>query len=347
MSKQQKRLHIRILVFCLALACLFFAIFPQTAAADPAPGTITLTIRQEFTKPVASGAPGEFRYELTASEPGNPMPSGNTGGVYRFSMNNTDSITLGPISFTQAGRYHYEIRQTADSPKPGYSYDDNVYIITVDITPSLESTVVIKNAENLKVSFLTFQNRYAPRESLPAAMLDLPIKKTVSGLPEKDSEFAFKLEAMDKSNPMPSGSTDGKKTVTITGGGETSFGTWSYREAKTYYYTVSEINTGEAGYTYDTALYTITDCVEDVDGQLTLNRVVTNGSNKQVTAFSFINQYAPASGSGENSPQTGDTASIELYVILLCIGTAVFLSSLAYLLAGKRTRARGKHEKAQ
>lgn len=97
---------------------------------------------------------------------------------------------------------------------------------------------------------------------------DPPVKKTISGTPSEDGTFTFKLEAENKSNPMPDGSNDGVKLMTIMGAGEEDFGTWSYTEFGSYHYTVSEANNDESGYTYDTTVYTITDIVTDVGGQL-------------------------------------------------------------------------------
>jgi pilin isopeptide linkage protein len=122
-------------------------------------------------------------------------------------------------------------------------------------------------------------------------MVDPPVKKTVEGNPGADSIFTFKLTARNASSPMPAGSKGGSKIVYVKGAGSAEFGTWSYDEAGVYYYTVSELNTGEKGYAYDTVVYTITDSVKAVNGQLVLSRVVTNALNKQVMSLIFINKY--------------------------------------------------------
>jgi hypothetical protein len=57
------------------------------------------------------------------------------------------------------------------------------------------------------------------------------------------------------------------------------------------------MNSGDKGYRYDSSVYTITDTVTDVDGQLVLSRVVTNDSNKPVSNYAFINKYSAGFGS--------------------------------------------------
>jgi len=85
---------------------------------------------------------------------------------------------------------------------------------------------------------------------------------------------------------------------------------------------ISEENTGETGYTYDKTIYTITDVVEDEDGQLIVTRKVTNNDKKQVTACAFQNRYS-AGGSGTDGTgntsaiRTGDTTNIVFWAVTL------------------------------
>jgi pilin isopeptide linkage protein len=165
----------------------------------------------------------------------------------------------------------------------------------------------------------------------PLLMVDPPLKKTVSGSPDHDSTFTFKLEASDSSQPMPSGSLNGVKTITITGSGEGEFGTWSYEREGAYYYTVTEVNTGEAGYAYDPAVYTITDMVKGEDGTLVVSRTVTNATNKTVSSFTFINRY------GSDGPKTGDDMVTIFYIVLLSLGGAAVLgAAMTLIIGGKR-----------
>jgi pilin isopeptide linkage protein len=186
-------------------------------------------------------------------------------------------------------------------------------------------------------------------------MVDPPVVKTVSGDPAKASTFTFRLTADKPTNPMPAGSKDGVKDLQITGSGKGEFGTWSYTAEGTYYYTVSEVNTGEKGYTYDTTVYTITDAVKAVDGQLVVTRVVTNGANKQVTSLSFINTYTSGDGGnsdnggnsngggkpGSDGPKMGDDTNFTLYIILFGLGGLLVIRTMVYLIVCRKRKKAG------
>ena len=126
----------------------------------------------------------------------------------------------------------------------------------------------------------------------PSLMLDPPVRKVVFGNPKRDAKFTFQLKAQNPAQPMPAGSENGVKTLTIKGSGEEEFGTWAYTEAGTYFYTVSEVNTGEEGYTYDAMVYTITDTVRVSDGRLIVDRELSKNSDQQADVFLFINRYS-------------------------------------------------------
>jgi len=179
--------------------------------------------------------------------------------------------------------------------------------------------------------------------------------------------------ADNPSQPMPPGSVDGVKTMQITGSGSKEFGIWSYTQEGVYFYRISEVNTGARNYVYDTTVYTITDTVTAVDGQLKLSRVVTNGSNRQVTSLDFINTYTsggllnpPAlpvlpplppntsgtstggtntggvttgGGSAPLGPKTGDESQDLLFASIFCAGAVIALGSAAFLFFERRKKA--------
>nr|WP_278335943.1 FctA domain-containing protein [Clostridium indicum] len=273
---------------------------PQTAHAAGTPAEVTLTVEQVFSTN-AAGVNDVFSYELIADE-ANPMPAGSSGGVYSFTAAGTGSVKI-HMNFPDTGVYNYTVRcSSLAASLSGYVYDDQIYRVTVTVTRQgggkLAALVVVQKADNNKSASLRFSHSYVFRPSDPSIMVDPPVKKTVSGNPRTDSVFTFKLTAGNPANPMPAGSANGVKTMTIVGSGEKDFGTWAYTTEGTYYYTISEVNTQERGYTYDTAVYTITDVVKAVNNQLTVSRTVTNHLNKPVTACIFINRYKISSGGG-------------------------------------------------
>lgn len=348
MSLIPKPVHKRIAVFFLCLVCLFTAALSLTAHALIDSAAVTLCVDQTFTKnSTALGLKSEFSYEFLPLKATNPMPAGSLGNIYTFKIDGTDVFYISPITFTETGVYQYQIKGVFPSSALGYTYDDQVYTITVYVrTPdqkNLIADIMLQKSDGSKVDGVKFEHIYTPLASKSELMVDPPVQKTVSGSPSKAGVFTFLLTAGNPENPMPAGSVNGVKTISIAGPGEKEFGTWTYTAEGTYYYTISEKNTGEAGYTYDSTVYTITDVVKDVNGWLAVSRTVTNGSNKQVQTCTFINKY---SKNGIDGPKTGDDAGNELYAILVRLGVIIAVGCILYLLSvrkhGKDSPDRGK-----
>ena len=287
-------------VFALALLLLSLAgVFFPREAVGAEPGKVTLTVNQSVsTEGLSAAASTEtFSYRLAPMQASNPMPDGGGPGGYEFTITGTGNKDVGPIAFTHEGKYSYEI-SPAGGARPGYTCDEKVYTVEVYVDSKLKAAVVVYGDAGLKAESIDYAYFHDLRPTDPSLMVDPPVVKTVSGTPPRDSVFTFKLTAGDPSNPMPAGSVNGVKTLHITGSGSDDFGTWSYTEEGVYFYTVSEVNTRESGYVYDTAVYTITDTVRAEGNRLTLDRVVTNSANRQVTSLSYINTWAKAGGIG-------------------------------------------------
>jgi len=82
-------------------------------------------------------------------------------------------------------------------------------------------------------------------------------------------------------------------TLAITGDGEGMFEAIHYTSAGTYVYTVTERMGSQTGYTYDTAVYTVTVTVTDEDGQLEAAWTAEK-DGAESDEIAFTNQYAPA-----------------------------------------------------
>lgn len=286
----------------LLLFCLLVIGFPLNVYAEADSAAVTLYVDQVFIKnSSASDVNHVFSYDLISLDTGNPMPQGSLNSIYSFTAAGTGVKDIGPITFSDTGIYRYEIKGNQSVPARGYSYDTQVYSVTVYVTQTgvnLSAEIIVKKSDGSKAGSIRFVNMYNPIASDPDIMVDPPVKKTVSGNPSAASNFTFSLTAQDKTNPMPEGSADGIKHITIYGSGEEDFGTWSYTREGTYYYTISEVVAAGTNYTFDRSVYTITDVVRDIDGQLEVTRTVTNGANKQVESCIFINKYNGGSGSG-------------------------------------------------
>jgi len=254
---------------------------------------VTLWVEQVFINNSSRDVNNVFAYELVSLDKGNPMPLGASGGTYSFKQAGTSSGSI-PITFTNAGIYQYEMSANTLTYTNGYSYDPQAYKIMVFVKMTdgkLSAQIVVKTSSGDKSDSISFKNTYTPLASDPELMEDLPVQKTVSGSPSGPRDFTFTLTSRDTAAPMPKGSINGVKTVTIVGSGEAQFGTWAYTAEGTYYYDITEVSSSNTGYTYDQSVYTITDVVKDTDGRLVVTRTVTNEWNKLVGSFIFINKY--------------------------------------------------------
>jgi len=312
----------------------------------------------------AGSATNSFDYVLTPVDSANPMPAGTTGGFYTFSMTGNQSTNV-YIEITHAGMFRYELRGD-----PATTYDTTVYGILIVArnmaAGGLQVEVHAYFIEDIddpledKSGDAVFDQSQEPGgfgPTDPSLMVDPPVVKTVQGNPAQQYTFTFRLVAQDPANPMPAGSIDGVKEITITGSGSAEFGVWSYTEPGVFIYEVREVNTGNPDYRFDSTVYTITDTVTEPtdatgDRRLVLSRVVTNSDNRQVTSMSFINTYIgetvdidppppppPPPGGGttprppSEGPKTGDYADpVQLLIIMVASAIiALFILYLIYL----------------
>lgn len=338
MLHQKPAAYGRGITVCLVLICLIGTLFAPTAFAATT-GQVLLPVRQVFERDGSSIPSGGevFTYRLTPQTPNAPMPSGSGPEGYTFTIAGTRESQVGPLTFDTTGIYLYELR-CVTATNPGYTVDQRVYVVEVHITSALEAVVIVYDSNNVKVSELLFTHSYGALTNRPVTMVDPPVRKIVNGNPATASTFTFRLEAEQKSNPMPVGSVNGVKTVTIIGAGETEFGTWTYAGEGTFRYTVSELNSGAAGYAYDKTVYTITDVVTAADGQLVVARTITNNTNQQVSELAFVNTYTgpgtsnPSGGGGNepsgkpgDGPKTGDFSNPVLWMTLIAASTTLLL----------------------
>ena len=290
-----QKIKVKNLLYTITVLVMIWVAFTPTTAY--AASQLNLTAEQLFTTS-SPQADSTFTYKLQALDLGNTMPAGSTGTEYTFTIAGNASKTINFLSNNQPGVYRYRLLQVIGTTKPNYTYDKRIYTIEVHVKNSLSAEIVIINEDGSKAANIRFTNTYAALPTKPSLMVDPPVKKTVSGNPSHNGTFVFKLSPgsslsrPDLSQPMPAGSVNGVKTITIVGEGQSEFGTWCYDKAGVYFYTICEVNTGESGYTYDNALYHITDTVQDTNGQLVLSRVVTNDINKQVRNCTFVNIYS-------------------------------------------------------
>ena len=281
---------------CALMVFMIIMIALAQASVYAAASPIRIKVEQTFYT-TSVYADDMFSYILKPLDADAPMPPASTAGAYSFAIAGNSAFEISTLAFSKEGFYRYEIYQNIGAAKSGYTYDRRIYTIEIRVDAKLNALVVALHNNN-KVDRILFDNGYSLQPTGTGQMTDLPVIKTLSGSPARDTEFSFTLIAHSASNPMPAGSSGGAKTIWTTGPGQARFGTWSYNRTGTYYYTVYEENGGVRGYTYDTTVYTITDRVTEEYGKLVLSRIVTNDMNKPVASFDFHNIYGGVLGGG-------------------------------------------------
>lgn len=150
------------------------------------------------------------------------------------------------------------------------------------------------------------------------------VTKAVQGENAPDTKFAFVMKGQDGA-PMPEGAVGNTKTIYITGSGEVEFGNIHFTMPGVYTYNIYETNGGEAGWTYDSAKYTIVFTVTEANGKLSVSRQTIERDGEAVDTVQFTNSYTkpPASTvtveghkawEHGNNPEANQPKNIVVYV---------------------------------
>ena len=227
---------------------------------------------------------GEFTFELTDND-GNKVDG-------TFTNDADGNIDFGSYTFEKAGTYTYTAKEAkGDNEHMTYDSGEHTFVITVtDEGGTLKAEVTSDDGAKAK-----FTNTYTPEP----VSIDPPVQKVITGdKPASPATFTFQMKAITEGAPMPAGSSDGIKSMQITGAGSKEFGEIVYTEPGEWVYEISELKGNAEGYTYDTTVYTLTVKVtQNDDGTLTKTETIKGGD-----AIVFTNKYeAP------KTPKTGDT----------------------------------------
>ena len=268
---------------------------------------------------------GEFSFELKDSN----------GTVVKTATNAADgTVDFGQLSFTEPGTYTYTATEVKGDDVH-VTYDSNTITYTVTVIDNGDGTL---SASVTSTGNATFTNTYKGAEPV---WIDPPVQKVVKapkGTKPAVATFTFQMKAITEGAPMPEGSVDGVKTMEITGAGTKEFGKTTYTEVGTYVYEISEVKGNAEGYTYDTAIYTLTvEVTEGADGNLVAKETYTDANGKVVKSATatFTNTYTPKP---PVLPQTSDD-SVPTSTVIAVAGTG-----FALLLAGLSLRLRRNEE---
>ena len=199
------------------------------------------------------------------------------------------------ITFDTAGTHYLVIKEDSTNPINGMTYDTTVYHLTFVVEDDLLGKLQVTDRKLQKVTAegtsdvteVIFTNSYDAED----ATLSLSGKKILQGKDLTDGEFTFQLlQADDQFVPMTGHGVVPSQTVNK--GEVFTFDALTYDTVGTYYYVVSEVNTGNARVTFDESVYHVTVTVTDEDG--VLKAVATYAKDgKAADQMVFTNVYTP------------------------------------------------------
>ena len=246
-------------------------------------GADTLVITNTFTAAHAHfevikqfddwGKADSFTFVLAALTDGAPMPA-----VTELTVTENDpTAVFAELEFDTVGVYNYTITEVNDGV-PGVTYDTAAHVITVTVTADAQtnalSAVVDYGGKDSLVITNTFTAIYAHFEAT----------KQFSDWGKADS-FKFVLAAVTEGAPMPA-----VTELTVTENAPTAiFAEVEFDTVGVYEYTITEVDDGVPGVTYDTAAHKVTVTVTADPDTNALSVVVDyDGSDTLV----IINSYA-------------------------------------------------------
>lgn len=234
-----------------------------------------------------------FTFNLKALTDGAPMPDGAVDGVATATVTkaNAENFGFGSITYTSdmlqgapSKTFKYEVSEATDTIE-GIDYATNKATITVTVVDNGKGKLTASaSTENG-----TFVNRYTASVDYTANG-GIQLAKVLKGRDMAEGQFkvavtpanaesANVLGLAEGSNEfaMPAG-TDSKRVLKQILNDDVVF--TQSDAGKTYTYKVAEVNGGEAGYTYDGTVYTVTIKVTISDtGKLTVTTTVTGGES--------------------------------------------------------------------
>ena len=247
------------------------AIFENTY--KPNPGKSSVTDKIAATKVLAGRdlTAGEFSFELVE---GNDVVATGT--------NDADgNIAMGEITYTEAGKHTYTLREVPGDAGNGITYDSKTYTIETTITDNGKGELVakheLKDADEAK-----FNNSYKPNPDKFSVTDQITATKVLTGRALEKGEFSFELVE-----------GEGKDAKVVATGknaadGNITMSPIEYKEAGKHTYTLREVKGSAGGVTYSDAKYTIeTTITDNGDGTLKAEHVLKG--DKPAT---FVNAYS-------------------------------------------------------
>lgn len=254
-----------------------------------------------------------FSFEITAETQGAPMPSGGeTATVQPTSAKDGEAVAFdfGNITFTTRNMvvdgsavtsktFVYAVREIVPNPaKVGIQYSTNVAKIYVTVTDDGEGHLVATSSTENG----TFVNKYETSLNYTAAG-GLTLTKTLNGRDMTQGQFQIQVVPHDEASAAVLGLTmNGKvfdmpaakdgKAASVPVCSDVKF--TQFDAGKTFTYAVSELGKAGNGYTFDTAVRTVTISVSDDPATATLTATTMVSGGPDAATYTYKTGDSPA-----------------------------------------------------
>lgn len=235
-------------------------------------------------------------------------------------------VTLSGIEYTSSGIHNYTIRERGHGTiANGVTYSDATYRVTTTVKDNGDGTLDVTH-KLVDADEAEFENVYTAKST----KLALTAAKVLEGADLKAGQFTFKLSG---------GGVE--LTATNDANGQVTFSELSFTQTGTYTFTISEVNDGQQGVTYDETERKVTVTVEDD----CLGNLIASVNQEELEACVFRNTYTkpeePAKPSTPTPPtkfipQTGDPIESAPIVVSAVLGVVILAVALVVSKRGKR-----------
>ena len=236
-------------------------------------------------------------------------------------------VTLSGIEYTSSGIHNYTIRERGHGTiANGVTYSDATYRVTTTVKDNGDGTLDVTH-KLVDADEAEFENVYTAKST----KLALTAAKVLEGADLKAGQFTFELSG---------GGVE--LTATNDANGQVTFSELSFTQAGTYTFTISEVNDGQQGVTYDETERKVTVTVEDDH----LGNLIASVNQEELEACVFRNTYTkpeePAKPTTPATPtkfvpQTGDPIESAPIVVSAVLGVAILAVALVVSKRGKRS----------
>lgn len=150
----------------LILLLIIFAVVSIRTVSAAEMATATIRVEQSFTVNDSRWTPDDtFSYVMEPEDVSSPMPQGTEQGAYHFTLKGDGHVDVGPMTYTRTGQYIYTLQQEITQEKEDYTYDEEVYRVTVTVRNAenggLSATVELPRDESgYKEEKIKFENSY-------------------------------------------------------------------------------------------------------------------------------------------------------------------------------------------